>query len=92
MNEAEKIAYLEKFHEYVFGKNPGVAWSHMKQSPAQALEAILTIGSSPTLQTMETGFLLGSVLLFGMEHDALAVRPMLDAMRFKLQVNKNGRK
>lgn len=88
MNELENLI---KFHEYVFGKNPSVMWDQLNANPAEALEAILQMGSHPQLQTMETGFILGAVLMYGMRHDPLAVQPMLNAMSFKLGVKKHGK-
>lgn len=86
MNDLENLI---KFHEYVFGRNPGIMWEHLKKDPKAAVGAILDLAKNPPLQTMETGFLLGACLLYAMQTDPLGVGPMLNAMDFQLRVKKN---
>jgi hypothetical protein len=86
MNEIEDIA---KFHEYIFGKNPAVMWEHLKQQPLSALQAILELGKNPLNHSLETGFIMGTVLMYGLKYDYLAVKKLLDAMSFEMKVKKH---
>lgn len=92
VGQADTIDTFEKFHKYVFGKDPkdsGVMWNQLKQNPVDALHSILALCSNPQLHTLETGFLMGAVLGYALQTDPLKVIPLIEGMKFQMKVREN---
>lgn len=83
------IEKIQKFHEYVFGKNPAVVWGEIKKDPKIALGSVLTVAQNPLTHTMETGFILGCCLVFGLVEDPIGINQLVNSMDFELRIKEN---